>query len=89
MFDRTTLTAMLLFALLSVAATCENSAQSPLVLSPQDGQLLRDADSFFVEIEASDKDFDLSTLEVNSMAMPWMWFWATQPIGRSSVQGSP
>ena len=64
MFDRTTLTAMLLFALLSVGATCENAAHSPLVLSPQDGQLLRNADSFFVEIEASDADFDLSTLEV-------------------------
>ena len=64
MFDRTTLTAMLLSALLSVAATCENAAQSLRVLSPQDGQLLRDGDSFFVEIEASDMDFDLSTLEV-------------------------
>lgn len=64
MFDRTTLTALLLSALLSVAATCENAAESPRVLSPQDGQLLRNADSFFVEIEASDTDFDLSTLEV-------------------------
>ncbi|MEE3326016.1 MAG: hypothetical protein VX252_01620 [Myxococcota bacterium] len=65
MFDRTLLTALALLALLSIAATCENAARSPLVLSPQAGQLLRHTDSFLVEIEAPEKVFDLSTLEVD------------------------
>ena len=52
MFDRTLWIAVALVAFLSVAATCENSARTPLVLTPQPGQLLRDSDSFVVEIEA-------------------------------------
>ena len=65
MFDRTLWIAVALVAFLSVAATCENSARSPLVLTPQPGQLLRDSDSFVVEIEAPGEIFDLSTLEVD------------------------
>ncbi len=65
MFDRTLVAAFALLALLSIAATCEKAARSPLVVSPQAGQLLRDSDSFVVEIEAPEKIFDLSTLEVD------------------------
>lgn len=65
MFNRKSCMALLVLAVFSLAATCEEAAQAPRIISPQGAQLLRDAEAFAVEIDANPQHFDLSTLEAS------------------------
>ncbi|MFP6640924.1 MAG: hypothetical protein VCC04_11830 [Myxococcota bacterium] len=57
-------------ALFLFVGACDKAPISPAVLSPDSGQLLRDADSFLVEIQASPEFFDLETLQADLNGHP-------------------
>lgn len=55
----------LIALLCSLLSACEKDPTAPMILSPDSGQLMRDADSFQVEIQASAEFFELATLQVD------------------------